>query len=328
LNGLAHVPRSQVELELREHPSFKGAELSFVRTIKARHSELFEYELRSVRHPLSIVVKHITDSRSSAIALETISRECRALQLLENVLEPPIRDSVPSALLLLPKTHSIVLTKLAGISMGSLLRQRANRITGVFGRNNACNLARRVGEWLRSFHDSTKGPGIEADTSDSLSEFDERLRLCLDRGLDPGIAGPISAQVFASSKEINGKVLPAAARHGDFIPQNILVANDRIALVDFEAFRRHAIIYEDVAQFSAYLLLMSQSALYDARTAKAMLSTFLKAYGTPITEVVWKFYLSRATIMEASELPQPERVPGRSKYIGRFEKQLLEIFQI
>lgn len=158
-------------------------------------------------------------------------------------------------------------------------------------------------------------------------EFDERLRLCLDRGLDPNIAWKIRAQFSASGNEIDGKVLPAAARHGDFIPQNMLVTRDRISLVDFEAFRQHAVIYEDLAQFSAHLLLMSQSALYDARTARAMLLAFLNAYGEKVTAAVWKFYLLGASIMEASELSPSERVTGRSKYIGRCEKQLLEIVQ-
>jgi tRNA A-37 threonylcarbamoyl transferase component Bud32 len=325
LNGLAPIPRSQVELELREYPPFKGATLSFVRTIKAKHSELFEYELQSARCQLSIVIKHITESRSSRIALETVSREFCALQVLKNILEPPLKDNIPSPMLLLPKTHSIVLSKLVGTPLGSLLRRRANRMTGVFGRKNACDIARKVGEWLQRFHKSTTDSPLRVNTSDSLIEFEERLRLCLDRGLDPGIARQIRAEIFASGKEINGQILPAAARHGDFIPQNILVAEDHIALVDFEAFRQRAIIYEDVTQFSAYLLLMSRSAFYDGRTAKAMLVAFRDAYGEALNAVVQKFYLLKASVTEASELPPPESAPGRSKYIGRFEKQLLGI---
>jgi Ser/Thr protein kinase RdoA (MazF antagonist) len=120
------------------------------------------------------------------------------------------------------------------------------------------------------------------------------LEGCVRRGLSDTEAEQIRRVAFDGSRRIEGQLLPAASRHGDFTPRNVLAADDRISVVDFENFVPVDTIYEDVSKFVAFLALLKGRPGYSKRAVDSVIASFLEGYGTVEGSLVGLFSLKAA----------------------------------
>ncbi len=318
----ALLDRDHLERRLQEHPLLGNWQLEFVCRSEGRHSQLIEYRGRSNGKETTLVVKHITKFRTHAYAEEALQREYCALQYVRSCGGPALEQSVPAPLAVLPEARAIAFHKLPGRPLSEILKRKANLLTAGLHRREVCQIAGQVGEWLRQFHEATRKPPINHESLLYLAKLSVQLDRCTLAGLDKTAAQRIWELAAQVSRRLHGQPAPRAARQGDFIPQNILVDQNRISVVDFENFNECDVIYEDLGTFAAYLTMLGGSPAYSRGTLESMARRFLSAYGDSISSEFLNLYVVRAAATVVAELPRKEGVLGEG-WVYLLRKRLL-----
>jgi hypothetical protein len=298
-------PAELVQCLEQQPPCLSDLGLDFVRTIKGRHSELREFRSRRDDGTASVLIKRITRSRSPAAATATVVREFNALDMLSRRLEPELNASIPRAFFVIPDSSILLLERLEGVPLSNLLKRDANRLTGLLRGERACRAGFLAGQWLRQFHDATRQPPILHDHQAYVADLTRQLQRCEKIGLDSA-AEEILGIASRASQQADRKCLSAAARHGDFIPQNILVNPSSVAVIDFENFSEQDAVYQDLGTFIAYLTMLEGRPVYSARALRAMTASFRAGYGQPDQDRMLDLYVLKAQITTAAEF-RPRR---------------------
>lgn len=318
-NGLL----AAIERRLREHPLLGAYDLEFVRTHEAPYSEVFEYRHRSQPGKPPILVKRRIGYDSTEAAAQMAAREFSALERLQQRSGSALEGTVPPPLALFPEFGALVTEKLPGKDLREILWRQGNRLTGPFRQKRLCRIARLVGEWLGRFHESTRGGLRRHDSGLFMAEVKTWMDQC--PGLESAAAQEIWALSLRVSQPAEGHAARTAAKHGDFIPVNILVDGDHIAVLDFEDFRDSEAVYEDVGMFRAYLAFMKESARYSPRTMEAMALHFMEGYRDLEQQDLVNLYTVRAALNIAACQFQQGAVSANSEKLRRQQKQLLTI---
>lgn len=285
-----------VDQLLKGQALFDGWELECIGRIQATHSEIFEYHGRSKAGDEQLAVKLITASSNPA---ETVSREFRAIQIVWALAGQRL-NGLPKPLMVLPEAGIMVTEKLSGIPLSKVLTRQANCVMAVFRTANVCDIARSVGRWLSQFHEATRQPDLVHDPKAFDHEITFQLEDCVRRGLGAAAAQDICRSASKASGLVDGRPLPAAARHGDFTARNILIDGTRIGVVDFENFVERDTIYEDLGKFVAYLALLQGRPGYSRSAINAAARCFLAGYGRSVDgKLVGLFALKAAVRMFA-----------------------------
>jgi hypothetical protein len=304
-------------------PELQKVQLRLVRTWNGRHSELREYHSNGP-HRKSIVVKQLTRWKNAEQAERSILEEASTLRRISS-LNWRLRETVPVPLAALPKAKTLVLQKLSGIPLSQILKARANWATGPVFAGQTCRLAHGVGQWLRLFHNATGQGEMTFDAALYLDALESRIQRCRAGGADGQMLDKVASLAEGACRGAHGKTMAAAARQGDFLPQNLLVSERGIAVVDFENAAERDAAYEDVATFLAYLALLRASPFYSERTLQRMEVSFGEGYGGSGDPVLLNLYLIKAAVTIFSEfLPSPQS-RGRRKRRARMEVELRRI---
>jgi hypothetical protein len=257
------VREEKLDQQLREHPSLANWRLDPVHRIHARNSELLEYRIGNEPTAPTILVKHILRSRSPAVAKETVTREFAALESVRRRFNGPFLDTVPAPIALLADVQAMVRTKLPGLSLNRILQREANAVCGPLWRRRIGKTAYLVGAWLRRFHEGTRKPALLHNHQVLTDELTKQLQQCKSRGFDVDLLEHVLKSATLVSKRLEGQNVPAAARHGDFIPENILLDRNSVCVVDFQNFGECDVIYKDVSTFVTYVTVMAARPYYD-----------------------------------------------------------------
>ncbi len=303
---LATALTDGIEHRLNEHPLLRGKKVELVRRSQGRHSELLEYQSRSEVGGAAVIVKRITKFRTPAEAEEDVIREFNALETVRKRMGSVLEGSLPLPLVALPEAKAIMFEKLPGIPLSVILKRHANWLTGRFRQRKVCEIARLVGRWLRQFHESMRQPPARHDSRMFLAKLTQQLDRCAAAVLSPDTALRIRQLACRESEKADGQIVPRAARHGDFIPQNILVDRCRVALVDFENFSECDVIYEDVSTLIAYLTVLGGSPLYSPETLEEASRSFIDAYGEWVRDELLNLYVLKGAVTIAAEF-QPRK---------------------
>jgi hypothetical protein len=265
----------ELEREILTQPPFAGGTLTFAGRVSATHSNLLEYVFQSREGPRSVMVKQQDESAES----EGLTvRECASLRRVRGLLSPSLARTVPEPLLILPKRGVLVTTKLPGSSLARILKKNANHLSGPFRTGLVREIAGRIGNWLRSFQDATRAEPIPYNAASYLADLELRLSKLQEKGFEPGLAHEILRHASIQCASLNGRLVSAAAKHGDFIPQNILIERDGVAVVDFEGFSEREFMYEDLGTFLGYILVLSARVPYSRQSLNAVRLGFLTGF--------------------------------------------------
>jgi hypothetical protein len=302
---------------LEDHPALKSWRLQLLRTYLGRHSEIFEYvSPNRLRH---VIVKRINDSITPEAADAAITREFEALQAVRRNLPSQLLETIPQPLMILPDSKALVVEALAGKPLNLILKREANRFIGPLRVRRMVALGQLSGDWLRQFHQRTASTPLPHDSPKFLAYVDRRLARCRALGVTNETIDVLSGMIGRASREMDGYPGPAAARQGDFIPQNILVDGDRPGVVDFESFDEHDSIYEDLATFISYVQALTAFPYYSRRALGSLVEGFLQAYGLKDDEPLFRLYLARSIVVLISETNM-----GRGALNGQKRLRLLQ----
>ena len=292
----------EIESELLEQPVFAGGTLQFVKRLSARHSELLEYKFQSRSGVKSVFVKQ---QAPGANAEQATLKEFENLGRVRTLLGLYASESVPEPLLAVPKKGILAVSKVPGVPLAVILKKYANRLAGPFCTSAIGETTRRVGMWLRSFQDATHGGPFTYRADSYLADLELRLSQFHQKGFEPALAREILQQASLHSTALNGRIISAAASHGDFIPQNILIEDDEVAVVDFEGFSEGEAVYDDVGMFLGYLLVLSTYPPYSPRSLEAAHRGFLAGFlaGKTIDKPLLNIYMLKGVVRIIADGP-------------------------
>ena len=284
----------EIERALAQHPDLRGWRLQLVGRHTARASEILEFKRTSQVCMPRLMLKHRTRSLSRQASAEHVRQEFRSLQELWYRSDAAFRATLPRPVALLPEIGAALFERVPGISLTNVLKLQANSVTGPLRRNEICRIAADIGRWLRKLHALNYSSPVPQATTAYLANLAYWLRKAKDQGLDRATAAAVWDAAARSAFEARDQRVLCTGAHGDFIPQNILVQRNAVAVIDFESFRRPAPIYEDLGFFVAHCHLMTHRWLYSASVANDMAAAFLEAYGENLRADLLDLYVLKA----------------------------------
>jgi hypothetical protein len=301
---------------IEEHAALKSLRLELRRKSSGRHSEIFEYESRE--RSVGVIVKQSTDPIEDPKVEAAVLREFEALQTVRKCLPSQLQDTVPRPLMVFKDSGALVLEAVSGASLKVVLKRDANKIIGPLRSMRMATLGQVIGQWLKQLHEATRKEAQPHSSAEFLAVLDYRLERCRAIGLNGDEIDETKRLLSSASHAIEGFPTPAAARQGDFIPQNILIDGNRVRVVDFENFAKTDCIYQDVATFLSYVQALSAFPYYSHGALLKLSRSFLHGYGLTGRERPLRLYVARSIIWLISEL----KLDGAFSY-GRKRLQFL-----
>lgn len=323
LRSSVSLSDAEISEELRKQPAFASSSIKYIRSFPSRHSQVAEYNVQSEGTQHTIVVKHwpLREHR------DRTSLEFGNLTKARSMLREGLRRGVPEPLFVLPALGILVTHKIPGTPLAQSFKKFDNRFCAPFCSAAVAEKARQAGVWLKSFQEATQAEPIVFDRVCFLAGLEKRLSILEHKGFEPQLAREILDKVALQSTRFQGRLTPAAARHGDFIPQNILIQDDRVGIVDFEAFAERKSVYYDPSMFLGYLLLLRTHAPYHPGSLDRAQLGFLAGFCGKgvIDEDLFSIYSLQSAIRLITDGPQLNRGWGRMGAIGVVSKRLKDM---
>jgi hypothetical protein len=294
------VQSREISRLLQDQPLFGGKPPELVRVSHSTHSALLEYRNPASESEPPLLVKYIMVSSRPEIAAETVRREFTALETARKMAGTDFNASIPEPLLALPEAGLIVTRKLNGVGLNHILWRNATWPQARLRTRELREIAFATGEWLGKFHRATRQADLRLNAAAFEREMQQQLERCQKMGFTASAARNIFETVSRCLRRVGDVSLPAASRHGDFTPRNILLDGRQLRVLDFENFVNADFVYEDVGKFVAYVSLLHGRPGYSRSALTAFAQDFLQGYGTPLEQrMVQLFAMKAATRMMA-----------------------------
>lgn len=310
---------SELEKELLAHPLFARGTLQFIRRLPAKHSELLEYVFRSCEGTKSLFVKR---QAPSAKAQHITVAEFENLTTARKMLGASLGESVPEPILAIPAKGILVTARVPGIPLTAILKKYGNRLVGRFCTSAIHEATRHAGMWLNRFQHMTQSEPVTFSAHSHLADLEVHLSQCRQKGIEFTGSSEILRLASYLAFPLDGRKISSAARHGDFVPQNVMVDNGRIAVVDFEGLCERAASYEDLGMFLGYLLILRTRPSYSAHALKAACTGFLEGYGNLIDGALLSIYALQGAVRVIANGPNRAATWRRESMARALERRL------
>lgn len=302
---------------MEKYEGLQSWNLELIRKHEGRHSEISECHSHS--RSRRVIVKRISDDIEDKPARAAILREFESLQMVRNYLPEQLRNTVPEPLMVLPETKELVVEAMQGRPLSWVLKRQANRLIGPLRLQRMSDLGRMAGRWLLEFHRTTKTKPMPHDSAKFMAWLEERFENCARNGVASSTVSAFRRMISQASSYLDGVPLPSAALQGDFLPQNILVQDNGIAVVDFESFHERYCTYQDVSIFVTYVRALSAFPYYSQKALRTLADSFLHAYGVSGDELPLRLYRAQSIVLLISELNM-----NRANMFARRRLELLQ----
>jgi Ser/Thr protein kinase RdoA (MazF antagonist) len=202
---------------------------------------------------------------------------------LHRAFEPHPDLGVVRPVACFPEWLSLVTEECAGQSVAALF-QNAKVYSPRRGAEQLSAVCLRAGNWLRLFQDWT----AQSEGMVNLEEIVEYVRVRLDvlalhaeSEFDSRRREQIARLVATLLSQVRPNELKMVGRHNDYAPNNMLVANNRLTVLDFGGFN-YGPIYRDICKFWFKLEELQIGFLVSARTVSMAQQAFWSGYGTRV----------------------------------------------
>lgn len=282
---------------LFEHPELMGRRWTPGRRLVGRHTDLLEVleeggAGRLFVKQLRVGTRERADPR--------LRREYRALRVLRQRLGPEFTKSVPVVFGVHQDDKVLVVGALEGVPLSHVLKREANLLTGFLCGRRLEAMGYDVGRWLRRFHDRTARPPALHDHGKFCQLLDEALERFGDR-LSASDGVWLRSVLGSASSRLAAVPLRTAARHGDFLPQNILVRADGIGVLDFENYRVREPVHRDVGYMLAYVSLLRVKRGYLPSALNSFARGFQRAYGVAAGDEAQRLFTAEGAVRIARD---------------------------
>jgi aminoglycoside phosphotransferase (APT) family kinase protein len=233
----------------------------------SRHVALYKLKIRETETNRTLVVEWI-GKRDTTRSVGKAAREFRILQLLSDSgfgckgrfrIPRPIHLSIDQELILQEKAPGVVFETLLG---------QSDSLT--------CEAATSAGIWLAKLHGMRITPAGTCTYERYFSAVQLYIRelLAVSPGLAPDLA-LLEAQICQGLSSFQD--VPFSLIHGDYHPQHIYVAGNRITVIDFD--RSHfSDPAEDLGSFILHTRLAALRLVRSPESVNPEIGAFLKGY--------------------------------------------------
>jgi len=199
------------------------------------------------------------------------------LQLVQQGLQKKKLSGVPRLLGDFSEFGAVVTEKIPGLPLQSII-MKAALLPGFADNGSIALVARRAGEWLKSFHKATAEMPEPFDGAALLTSLEKLCQSCLDEGLDERSVRVIlngTRNVLARTK----KSVPSSAVLGDFTPLNVVVTDNGVGFCEFARMKRRGNSFEDLALFLASVEALEKYPFCNRAITSQIQESFLDSYG-------------------------------------------------
>ena len=172
---------------------------------------------------------------------------------------------------------AVVSTKVCGLPLQSIIMKAA-----LLPDNGNYHLlesaAKQAGEWLQLFHKATNGIPTTLDADGVLADFE---KLCAKARKD-GLSADSTDAILASAKNVlakHKKPLRSSALLHEFVPLNVLVAEEGVGFCEFANLDQQGPSLYDAAMFLAAVEVLEKYPFCNRNITSQVQGAFVEAYG-------------------------------------------------
>jgi hypothetical protein len=192
------------------------------------------------------------------------------------------------------------------------------------------------GKWLKIFQESTIKRDGRLDVEKLVQYIDVRLQKLVGRSAIPfseKLRSRILTFLEAKISQVPTGELTIAGVTGDFVPANVLVDRDRVAVLDFGMFNYGSIL-QDLAQYYQHIEFFRQKPVYRPAVISELQKTFLRGYDSAFDsdKVLFGVFRIRAIVnrLSATTVRKWANLPLHVRLFNRwaFRAQLDELARL
>ncbi len=214
---------------------------------------------------------------------EAALREAQNLQFAHETAQRRTLGGIPRPIGDFAHLGAVVSTKINGLPLQSVI-MKAALLPGDGNHHVLEAAARQAGEWLQRFHRASAGMPALLDGEATLSEMEKLCTRAKKDGLPPESIEVILGRARAALGK-QKRPLRTSAVLQEFIPLNVLVAEDGTGFCEFAALSEQGYSLLDAAMFLAAVEVLEKYPFCNRNLTSQVQSAFVEAYGiTPQEE--------------------------------------------
>ncbi len=208
---------------------------------------------------------------------ESALREAQNLHFAHETAQRRALGGIPRPIGDFAHLGAVVSTKVNGLPLQSII-MKAALLPGDGSHHVLEAAARQAGEWLQRFHRASAGLPTPLDTAVTLSEMEKLCERAKKDGLPPESIEVILDNARAALAK-QKRPLRTSAVLQEFIPLNVLVAEDSTGFCEFAALSEQSHSLLDAAMFLAAVEVLEKYPFCNRNLTSHVQSAFIEAYG-------------------------------------------------
>jgi hypothetical protein len=213
---------------------------------------------------------------------ESALREAQNLHFAHETAQRRTLGGVPRPIGDFADMGAVVSTKVNGLPLQSII-MKAALLPGDGNHQLLEAAARQAGEWLQRFHRASAGMPMPLDGAAVVTEMEELCARAQKDGLPPESTEIILSRARAALAKLKRPLRSSAVLH-DFIPLNVLVAEDGIGFSEFAAMSEQGHSLLDAAMFLAAIEVLEKYPFCNRNMTSQVQDAFVAAYGVTAQE--------------------------------------------
>ena len=204
-------------------------------------------------------------------------KEGQNLQFAHQTAEKRKLSGLPRPIGDYAELGAVASTKVNGLPLQSIIMKAALLPDG--GNHHLLeSSARQAGEWLQQFHKATAGIPTAIDVDAIMAEFGKLCAKARKDGLPEDSTDAILTNAKAALSK-QKRPLRSSAVLQDFMPLNVLIAEDGVGFCEFANMNQQGHSLQDVAIFLASVEALEKYPFCNRNMTSLLQDAFVKAYG-------------------------------------------------
>jgi hypothetical protein len=210
-------------------------------------------------------------------AQDSALREAQCLHFAHETARRRELSGIPRPIGDFADMGAVVSTKVNGLPLQSII-MKAALLPGDGNHQLLEAAARQAGEWLQQFHRASAGMPLALDAATLLQEIEKLCLRAKKEGLPAESTDVILSRARAALSKQKRPLRSSAVLH-EFIPLNVLIAEDGIGFCEFAALGEQGHSLLDAAMFLAAVEVLEKYPFCNRTITSLVQNAFVEAYG-------------------------------------------------
>jgi hypothetical protein len=226
-----------------------------------------------------VKIQRPRDTEPLAATQEKTSKDFDTLCRLDRAFQGTPQFGVVHPIACFPEHLAIVTEEAEGTNLHHLIRRNATVWRGAEAAVTLAANCQAAGRWLRHFQGlTTQETRSRFPAALVTTRLSADLDICERLGLPAAVATRILRYCQERFERAAGEPARVVGVHPDYQPDNVLVTERRVTVLDFARFH-YGSASGDVGRFLASLEFFSRTPLYPSDRMRGLTTAFLQGYG-------------------------------------------------